>query len=40
LVSSKDFGQVFITETDEDRIQKAFNRLEIQPQFIRIPIDT
>jgi len=40
LVSSKDFGQVFITDTDEDRIQKAFNMLEIQPQFIRIPIDT
>lgn len=39
LVSSTDFGQVFITDTDKKRIQDAFKPLQISPQFIQIPED-
>jgi DNA replication and repair protein RecF len=40
LVSSKDFGQVFISDTDETRIKQAFAKVNINPQFFHIPTDT
>ncbi|MBX7182555.1 MAG: DNA replication and repair protein RecF [Bacteroidia bacterium] len=39
LVSSEEFGQVFISDTDKKRIQQAFKSLGVTPQFIETPTE-
>jgi len=37
LVSANNFGQVFITDTSEERIRKIFSAIEIDHRIFRIP---
>lgn len=37
LISGENFGQVFITDTEEHRLQQAFAESRGQPQIIRLP---
>ena len=38
LVSNNNFGQVFITDTSEDRIRKIFDVMDIDHKFFSLPI--
>ncbi|MFH0893603.1 MAG: DNA replication and repair protein RecF [Bacteroidota bacterium] len=36
LVSESDFGQIFVTDTDEDRMKKVFGKLDAQSFLFRV----
>jgi len=38
LVSKHNFGQVFITDTSEDRIRRIFDSMDIDHRFFKLPI--
>ncbi|MCX6280669.1 MAG: DNA replication/repair protein RecF [Bacteroidetes bacterium] len=38
LVSKHNFGQVFITDTSEDRIRKIFDAIDIDHKFFSLPV--
>jgi len=40
LVSENNFGQVFITDTSEDRIRKIFDSMEIDHKIFKISAPT
>jgi len=40
LVSKHNFGQVFITDTSEDRIRRIFDAMDIDHKFFSLPFNT
>jgi DNA replication and repair protein RecF len=40
LVSRHNFGQVFITDTSEERLRKIFNSIDIDHKFFTLPLQS